>query len=35
VAEKSNAEPIEIRPKKSSPYDIVITMDGYLIKEMI
>ena len=33
VAEKSNAEPIEIRPKKASPYSIVITMDGYLIKE--
>ena len=33
VAEKSNAEPIEIRPKKTSPYNIVITMDGYLIKE--
>lgn len=33
VAEKSNAEPIEIRPKKTSPYNIAITMDGYLIKE--
>jgi len=33
VAEKSNAEPIEIRPKKASPYSVVITMDGYLIKE--
>jgi amidophosphoribosyltransferase len=33
VAEKINAEPIEIRPKKSSRYRIVITMDGYLIKD--
>jgi amidophosphoribosyltransferase len=33
VAEKINAEPIEIRPRKRSRYRVVITMDGYLIKE--
>ena len=33
VAEKSNAEPVEIRPRKTSPYNVAITMDGYLIKE--
>jgi len=33
VAEKVNAEPIEIYPVKSSRYKVVLTMDGYLIKE--
>jgi len=33
IAEKVNAEPIEIHPKKSSDYKVVLTMDGYLIKE--
>lgn len=33
VPEKSNAEPIEIRPKGRSPLTLVLTMDGYLIKE--
>ena len=33
IAEKINAEPIEIRPKADSQYDLVLTMDGYLIKE--
>jgi len=33
IAEKINAEPIEIRPKASSQYELVLTMDGYLIKE--
>jgi amidophosphoribosyltransferase len=33
VAEKINAEPIEIRARKRSRYKVVITMDGYLIKE--
>lgn len=33
VAEKVNAEPIEIYPVKSSKYKVVLTMDGYLIKE--
>src|SRR5512139_1147289 len=33
VAEKINAEPIEIRPRKHSKYSVVVTMDGYLVKE--
>lgn len=33
VAEKINAEPIEIRPKKRSKYSVVLTMDGYLVRE--
>ena len=33
IAEKVNAEPIEIQPKNSSDYQVVLTMDGYLIKE--
>ncbi|MCP4666805.1 MAG: hypothetical protein GY849_10605 [Deltaproteobacteria bacterium] len=33
IAEKINAEPIEIRPKANSKYELVLTMDGYLIKE--
>jgi amidophosphoribosyltransferase len=33
MAEKVNAEPIEIHPNSASPYKIVLTMDGYLLKE--
>jgi amidophosphoribosyltransferase len=33
IAEKTNAEPLEIFPKLRSDYIVVITMDGYLIKE--
>ncbi len=33
VAEKINSEPIEICPRCISTYKIVITMDGYLIKD--
>lgn len=33
VAEKNNAEPIEIFPISSSKYRIAVTMDGYLIRE--
>jgi amidophosphoribosyltransferase len=33
AAEKINAEPIEIRPKKRSKYSVVLTMDGYLVRE--
>jgi amidophosphoribosyltransferase len=33
VAEKINAEPVEIRPRKRSKYSVVLTMDGYLVKE--
>ena len=33
IAEKANSEPIEILPSKESRYKIVLTMDGYLIKE--
>jgi len=32
VAEKINAEPIEIHPKKDSKFKLALTMDGYLIK---
>ena len=33
IPEKINVEPIEIRPKDSSTLKVVLTMDGYLIKE--
>jgi amidophosphoribosyltransferase len=33
VAEKTNAEPIEVRPARASNLQLVLTMDGYLIKE--
>jgi len=33
ISEKINAEPIEIRPRTDSKYRVVITMDGYLIKD--
>jgi amidophosphoribosyltransferase len=33
VAEKTNVEPIDIRPKRSSKFRVVLTMDGYLIKD--
>jgi len=33
IAEKTNAEPIEIHPKTGSKYKVVLTMDGYLLKE--
>ena len=33
IAEKINAEPIEIRPRTDSKFVVVLTMDGYLIKE--
>lgn len=33
IAEKVNAEPIEIQPKSGSDYRVVLTMDGYLIKD--
>jgi len=33
VAEKINTEPIEIYPRSYSKYKIVLTVDGYLIKE--
>jgi amidophosphoribosyltransferase len=33
IAEKVNAEPIEIHPRSSSKCKVVLTMDGYLIKE--
>jgi amidophosphoribosyltransferase len=33
IAESINAEPIEIRPKTGSEIRVVVTMDGYLIKE--
>jgi amidophosphoribosyltransferase len=33
IPEKINVEPIEIRPKESSTLKVVLTMDGYLIKE--
>ncbi len=32
IAEKINAEPIEIFPRDVSKYKVVITLDGYLIK---
>jgi len=33
IAEKVNVEPIEIYPKTGSKLKVVLTMDGYLIKE--
>ena len=33
IAENINAEPIEIRPRTGSEIRVVVTMDGYLIKE--
>jgi amidophosphoribosyltransferase len=33
IADNINSEPIDIYPLKSSKYEIVLTMDGYLIKE--
>jgi len=33
IPEKVNVEPIEIHPKRDSNLKIVLTMDGYLIKE--
>ena len=33
IAESVNAEPIEIRPRTGSEIRVVVTMDGYLIKE--
>ena len=33
IPEKINAEPIEIFPKTRSRFNVVLTMDGYLIKE--
>ncbi len=33
IAQKINAEPIEIAPLSHSDYSLVITMDGYLIKD--
>ncbi|MCD6304869.1 MAG: hypothetical protein J7M32_01120 [Deltaproteobacteria bacterium] len=33
IPEKINVEPIEIHPKKGSRLNVVLTMDGYLLKE--
>ena len=33
IAEKINTEPIEVHPRNHSQYKIVLTMDGYLIRE--
>ncbi len=33
IAEKTNVEPIEILPRFGSDYRVVLTMDGYLIKD--
>jgi glutamine phosphoribosylpyrophosphate amidotransferase len=33
IAEKNNTEPIEIYPTTHSKYRVVLTLDGYLIKE--
>jgi len=33
IAEKTNAEPIEIHPKGNSKFNVVLSMDGYLIKD--
>ena len=32
IAEKINAEPIEVFPREDSKYKVVLTLDGYLIK---
>ena len=34
IAEKLNAEPIVVIPRKPSQYQVVVTMDGYLLKEV-
>ncbi len=33
IPEKINAEPIKVQPRNPSPYEVVLTMDGYLIRE--
>ena len=33
IAEENNAEPIEIYPVANSKYEVVLTVDGYLIKD--
>ncbi len=33
TAEKVNAEPIEVRARRPSPYKVAVTMDGYLLRE--
>ena len=33
IAEENNAEPIEVYPAKYSKYEVVLTVDGYLIKD--
>ena len=33
IAEKTNVEPIEIHPRTDSEFRVVLTMDGYLIKD--
>lgn len=33
IAEKTNSEPIEIVPRTRTPFTVVLTMDGYLIKD--
>jgi len=33
IPEPKKAEPLEILPKTTSPYQLVLTMDGYLVKE--
>ncbi|MBW2622343.1 MAG: hypothetical protein JRD68_05515 [Deltaproteobacteria bacterium] len=33
ISEKVNTEPIEISPRTDTGYQVVLTMDGYLIKE--
>jgi len=33
IAEKINVEPIEIFPRRHSPYQVVLTTDGYLIED--
>ena len=33
IPEKINIEPIEIRPKNHSKYKVVLTMDGYLVRD--
>ena len=33
IAEKTNVEPIEIHPRNDSKFKVVLTMDGYLIKD--
>jgi amidophosphoribosyltransferase len=33
IAEKTNSEPIEIFPRSNAKFKVVLTMDGYLIKD--